>query len=68
VRKMGIVSEIESTLRVPRLTLAILAIIFGVLILLIPQIFIILVAVFLIVWGIMEVLKTGKPANPLSRA
>ena len=58
---MDIAGKLEKTFNVPRLALAFLAIIFGVIVLLIPYVLNIIVALFLIVWGLMEALRaTGK--------
>ena len=58
---MDIAGKLEKTFNVPRLALAFLAIIFGVIVLVIPYVLNIVVALFLIVWGLMEALRaTGK--------
>ena len=58
---MDIAGKLEKTFNVPRLLLAFLAIVFGVIVLLIPYILNIIVALFLIVWGLMEAFRaTGK--------
>ncbi len=58
---MDLAGKLEKTFNVPRLALALLAIVFGVIVLLIPYILNIIVALFLIVWGLMEALRaTGK--------
>ena len=58
---MDIAGKLEKTFNVPRLLLAFLAIIFGAIVLLIPYILNIIVALFLIVWGLMEAFRaTGK--------
>jgi uncharacterized membrane protein HdeD (DUF308 family) len=54
VKKMDLASKLEKTFNIPRLALAFLAIIFGILVLVLPYILNVLVAIFLIVWGIME--------------
>jgi uncharacterized membrane protein HdeD (DUF308 family) len=51
---MDLASKLEKTFNIPRLALALLAIIFGILVLVLPYILNVLVALFLIVWGIME--------------
>jgi len=62
--KMDLASKLENTFNMPRLALALLAIIFGILVLVLPYILNVLVAIFLIVWGIMEAMvamgKTTK--------
>lgn len=58
---MDIAGKLEKTFNIPRLALAFLAIIFGVIVLVIPYVLNIVVALFLIVWGLMEGLRaTGK--------
>ena len=61
---MDLAARLEKTFNIPRLALALLAIIFGVLVLVLPYILNVLVALFLIVWGIMEAMvamdKTSK--------
>ena len=58
---MDIAAKLEKTFNIPRLALAILAIIFGILVLVLPYILNVLVALFLIVWGIMEAMTAvGK--------
>jgi len=58
---MDIAGKLEKTFNVPRLVLALLAILFGVIVLVVPYILNIIVALFLIVWGLMEALRaTGK--------
>lgn len=54
MKKMDLASKLEKTFNIPRLALAFLAIIFGILVLVLPYILNVLVAIFLIVWGIME--------------
>ncbi len=62
---MGIVAEVEKTLKMPRIGVAVLAMVFGILILFMPTLLNYLVAVFLIVWGILEAVKAGSaPAKP----
>jgi len=64
VKKMDIAGKLEKTFNVPRLAIAILALVFGVIVLLIPYALNIVVALFLIVWGLMEALRaTGKTAK-----
>ena len=64
VKKMDIAGKLEKTFNVPRIALAILAIVFGVIVLLIPYTLNIVVALFLIVWGLMEALRgMGKTAK-----
>jgi len=61
---MDIAGKLERALNVPRLALAFLAIILGIVILIFRDILAILVALFLIVWGLMEAIgawgKTTK--------
>ena len=58
---MDLASKLEKTFNIPRLALALLAIIFGILVLVLPYILNVLVALFLIVWGIMEaIVAMGK--------
>jgi hypothetical protein len=62
--KMDLAGKLEKTFNVPRLALAFLAIIFGVIVLIVPYILNIIVALFLIVWGLMEALRaTGKTSK-----
>ena len=51
---MDLAAKLEKTFNIPRLALALLAMIFGVLVLVLPYILNVVVALFLIVWGIME--------------
>jgi len=61
---MDLASKLEKTFNIPRLALAFLAIIFGILVLVLPYILSVLVAIFLIVWGIMEAMVAlGKTAK-----
>ena len=61
---MDIAEKLEKTFNVPRVALAILAIVFGVIVLLIPYTLNIVVALFLIVWGLFEALRgMGKTAK-----
>jgi hypothetical protein len=53
---MDLAGKLEKTFNIPRLALALLAIIFGILVVVLPYILNVLVALFLIVWGIMEAL------------
>jgi uncharacterized membrane protein HdeD (DUF308 family) len=61
VGKMDLAGKLEKTFNIPRLALALLAIIFGILVLVLPYILNVIVALFLIVWGIMEaIVAMGK--------
>ncbi len=61
---MDLAAKLEKTFNIPRLTLAFLAIIFGILVLVFPYILNVLVALFLILWGLMEALGSmGKPTR-----
>ncbi len=61
---MDLAAKLEKTFNIPRLALAFLAIIFGILVLVFPYILNVLVALFLIVWGLMEALGSmGKSAR-----
>ncbi len=60
---MGIVSDIEKTLQIPRLGTALLAILLGALLLMIPQLLNYLIAVGLIVWGISEGVKASNTSR-----
>jgi len=51
---MDLAGKLEKTFNIPRLALALLAIIFGILVLVLPYILNVLVALFLIVRGTME--------------
>ncbi len=58
---MDLASKLEKTFNIPRLALALLAIIFGILVLVLPYVLNVLVALFMIVWGIMEaIVAMGK--------
>ena len=60
---MDIAGKLEKTLNVPRLALAFLSIVFGVIVLLIPYVLSVVVALFLIIWGLMEAFRgLGKTA------
>jgi hypothetical protein len=60
---MGIVSDIERTLQIPRLGTALLAILLGALLLMIPWLLNYLIAVGLIVWGVAEAVKASKAST-----
>ncbi len=60
---MGIVSDIEKTLQIPRLGTALLAILLGALLLMIPWLLNYILAVGLIVWGIAEAVKTSNASK-----
>ena len=60
---MGIVSDIEKTLQIPRLGTALLAILLGALLLMIPWLLNYLIAVGLIVWGIAEAVKASNASK-----
>jgi hypothetical protein len=60
---MGIVSDIEKTLQIPRLGTALLAILFGVLLLMIPWLLNYLIAIGLIIWGIAEAVKASNASS-----
>ena len=60
---MGKVSDIEKTLQIPRLGTALLAILFGALLLMIPWLLNYLIAIGLIVWGIAEAVKASKTSG-----
>jgi hypothetical protein len=63
-KQMDIAGKLEKTFNIPRIALALLAIVFGIIVLLIPYVINIVVALFLIVWGLMEALRgTGKIAK-----
>ena len=57
MKKMDIAGKLEKTFNVPRLALAFIAIVFGVIVLLVPDVLRIVVALFLIVWGLMEAFR-----------
>jgi hypothetical protein len=65
-RPMGIVSDIEKTLQIPRLGTALLAILLGALLLMIPWLLNYLIAVGLIVWGVAEAVKASKASTSSS--
>jgi Protein of unknown function (DUF3096) len=65
---MGIVSEIENALQIPRLGTALLAILFGALLLMLPWLLNYMVAIGLIVWGISEAIKANKTSQKSSAA
>jgi hypothetical protein len=60
---MGIVSDIEKALQIPRLGTALLAILFGALLLMLPWMLNYLVAIGLIIWGIAEAIKASKASS-----
>ena len=61
---MDLAGKLEKTFNIPRLALALLAIIFGILVLVLPHVLNVLVALFLIVWGIMEAMVAmGKTTS-----
>ena len=57
MKEMDIAGKLEKTFNVPRLALAFIAIVFGVIVLLVPDVLRIVVALFLIVWGLMEAFR-----------
>ncbi|TMI23077.1 DUF3096 domain-containing protein [Candidatus Bathyarchaeota archaeon] len=63
---MGIVSDIEKTLQIPRLGTALLAILFGALLLMIPWLLNYLIAIGMIVWGISEAVKASNSSKRAS--
>ncbi len=60
---MDLAGKLEKTFNIPRLALAFLAIIFGILVLAVPYILNLLVALFLIVWGLMEALGSMSKSS-----
>jgi DUF3096 family protein len=60
---MGIISDIEKALQIPRLGTALLAILLGALLLMIPQLLNYLIAIGLIVWGIAEAVKASDTSK-----
>jgi len=60
---MGIVSDIEKTLQIPRLGTALLAILIGALLLMIPWLLNYLVAIGLLIWGIAEAIKASNTSK-----
>jgi hypothetical protein len=60
---MGIVSDIEKALQIPRLGTALLAILIGALLLMIPWLLNYLVAIGLIIWGIAEAVKASNASS-----
>jgi len=63
---MGIVSDIEKSLQIPRLGTALLAILFGALLLMIPWLLNYLIAIGMIVWGISEAVKASNTSKTAS--
>ena len=57
MKQMDIAGKLEKTFNVPRLALAFIAIVFGVIVLLVPDVLRVVVALFLIVWGLMEAFR-----------
>ncbi len=57
------VSDIEKALQIPRLGTALLAILFGILLLMIPWLLNYLIAVGLIIWGIAEAVRASKTSK-----
>jgi len=60
---MGIVSDVEKTLQIPRLGTALLAILFGVLLLMVPWLLNYVIALGLIAWGVIEAIKANRPSK-----
>lgn len=60
---MGIVSDIENMLQIPRLGIALLAILFGALFLMLPWLLNYVIAVGLVVWGIAEAVKASNTSG-----
>ena len=60
---MDIADELSGTFKVPKALVAFLAIIFGVLILFFPYILNILIALFLVVWGLLKAAELGSRPN-----
>lgn len=64
---LDISEELEGTFKVPKAFLAFLAIIVGVLVLFFPYILNIMIAFFLIVWGLLKAVELGtKPSKDAS--
>jgi hypothetical protein len=61
---MDIADELSGTFRVPKALVALLAIIVGVLILFFPYILNILIAFFLVVWGLLKAAEIGSKPSP----
>jgi len=61
--KMGIVSDIEKALQIPRLGTALLAVLFGILLLMLPWLLNYLIAIGLIIWGIAEAVKASNTSS-----
>jgi hypothetical protein len=60
---MGIVSDIEKALQIPRLGTALLAILLGALLLMIPWLLNYLIALGLIIWGVAEAVKASNTSR-----
>jgi hypothetical protein len=60
---MGIVSNIEKALQIPRLGTALLAILLGALLLMIPWLLNYLIALGLIIWGVAEAVKASNTSR-----
>jgi hypothetical protein len=60
---MGIIYDIEKALQIPRLGTALLAILLGALLLMIPWLLNYLVAIGLIIWGIAEAVKASNASS-----
>lgn len=61
---MDVADELSGTFKVPKTLLALLAIVVGLLVLFFPYILNVLVAFFLVVWGLLEAAQLGsKPSK-----
>ena len=72
---MDVADELSGTFKVPQTLLAFLAITIGILVLFFPYILNVLVAFFLVVWGLLKAAELGnkrakqdQTSNPLSEA
>ncbi|HZY47808.1 MAG TPA: DUF3096 domain-containing protein [Candidatus Bathyarchaeia archaeon] len=63
---MGTLSDVEKTLQIPRLGTALLAVLFGVLLLLIPWLLNYVIALGLIAWGIAEAVRASDTSKSSS--
>lgn len=64
---MDVAEELSGTFKVPKALVALLAIITGILILFFPYILNILIAFFLVAWGLITAAELGSKSSPQAR-
>lgn len=61
---MDVAEELSGTFKVPKALVALLAIITGILILFFPYILNVLIAFFLVAWGLLKAAELGSKSSP----